>query len=669
MVVKAGPGSSRVAEPPPQITEPSIRILYVDDEPELLEIGTWFLEKTGIFTVTVSSSVKEGLKIIDSHSFDAIVSDYLMPEMDGIAFLKELRHRGDQTPFILFTGQGREQIAIEAYEQGADHYVQKGGDPRTQFVDLAHKIRASVEKRLIEEKNRALTRRLDFMSRINKALARSRDRDELLVEISDLAIQFWNFELCWTGFIDPEQSMVFPYIARSSDGQVPDIPGITLSDPKEGEGDDPCGDALIRGYPYTCNDISHLQVIPQWGEWAMTQGYNSLCSVPLKLYGDLIGAIVFISRQRDVFDGDRIEMFSEIGDDISFIFSTLEREERSHSTENTITASEPQNQSPDKDQLLNLIDQTTDGILLTDEEGMILIWNQSMERITGILKTQAQGMPLGAIYALLNAENDPEEYQQIDLMLKAGPTPWPDIPWKSTLITSGREKKEIETFWSVVQTSCGFRIQSIVREIFRQSSKNSHHIPMNSYLPTLIDDLLEVIYTVDKHGIVTRIGSAIERLSSYSARELIGKDLCELAYQKDRLVLKAMIMAAIQKDESPDLTFRIQDRDGTLHHMKGSHHPLNRTGKDSGLIGILSEVTTQTKTCTTLQRTTQKEDQLFEVIHHSLLNQITALNCYIELLVEDSRGKNPTDHYLGKIREIALAIQNQVFQIRDSREI
>ena len=70
-----------------------------------------------------------------------------MPEMDGIEFLKHFRKEHPSLPFIIFTGRGREEIAIAAFESGADSYIQKGGDPVVQFAELSHKIRKSVERR------------------------------------------------------------------------------------------------------------------------------------------------------------------------------------------------------------------------------------------------------------------------------------------------------------------------------------------------------------------------------------------------------------------------------------------------------------------------------------------------------------------------------------------
>jgi len=64
-----------------------------------------------------------------------------MPEMDGIELLKQVRKAGLQVPFIIFTGKGREEVAIEALNNGADFYLQKGGNPKIQFAELANAVR------------------------------------------------------------------------------------------------------------------------------------------------------------------------------------------------------------------------------------------------------------------------------------------------------------------------------------------------------------------------------------------------------------------------------------------------------------------------------------------------------------------------------------------------
>lgn len=85
-------------------------ILYVDDEPDLLDVGRIFLEKHGNFRVDVAASAAEGLALMKTAPYEAVVSDYQMPGMDGIAFLRQIRASGNTIPFIIFTGRGREEI-------------------------------------------------------------------------------------------------------------------------------------------------------------------------------------------------------------------------------------------------------------------------------------------------------------------------------------------------------------------------------------------------------------------------------------------------------------------------------------------------------------------------------------------------------------------------------
>ncbi|MDD5143300.1 PAS domain S-box protein [Methanoregula sp.] len=144
-----------------------LSLLYVDDEPGLLDIGKTFLATSGDFTVTTALSGREGLAALAAHSFDAIVSDYQMPEMNGIEFLKAVRESHGSIPFILFTGRGREEVVIEAINNGADFYIQKGGDPKAQFAELAHKIRQAVSKRqaeyALQDSERRLSDLINFL--------------------------------------------------------------------------------------------------------------------------------------------------------------------------------------------------------------------------------------------------------------------------------------------------------------------------------------------------------------------------------------------------------------------------------------------------------------------------------------------------------------------------
>ena len=142
------------------MSTPLIRVLAVDDEPELGNLSKEFLEMHGDIEVEIFTSVAAARAAVSSSRYDAIVSDYQMPGEDGIQFLKSLRAAGEQIPFILFTGKGREEVVIEALNNGADSYLQKGGLPAPMYVELEHRIRTAVRKhqadKEVEQRNRKL---------------------------------------------------------------------------------------------------------------------------------------------------------------------------------------------------------------------------------------------------------------------------------------------------------------------------------------------------------------------------------------------------------------------------------------------------------------------------------------------------------------------------------
>jgi PAS domain S-box-containing protein len=131
-----------------------IHVLYVDDEPALLELTKLFLERSGDFSVDTAISAQVADGMVRDHHYDVIISDYQMPGMDGIEFLQQIRQAGNPIPFIIFTGRGREEVVIEAINNGADSYLQKGGNPRAQFAELEHKIHQIVRGYQAEQKLR-----------------------------------------------------------------------------------------------------------------------------------------------------------------------------------------------------------------------------------------------------------------------------------------------------------------------------------------------------------------------------------------------------------------------------------------------------------------------------------------------------------------------------------
>jgi PAS domain S-box-containing protein len=121
------------------------RILHIDDDPGFVAMAADFLEREG-FEVVTETSADAGLDRLTGGSFDCVVSDYDMPGTDGLTFLDRVREHDAEMPFVLFTGQGSEDVASEAISRGATDYLQKAGRSET-YEMLANRVRNAVERR------------------------------------------------------------------------------------------------------------------------------------------------------------------------------------------------------------------------------------------------------------------------------------------------------------------------------------------------------------------------------------------------------------------------------------------------------------------------------------------------------------------------------------------
>jgi len=132
--------------------ENPVRILHVEDNPRAIQITHLYLKgQNNNFKITSVLSAEQALEKLEMENFEVVISDYEMPEMNGIELLEELRKKGNKIPFIILTGKGKEKEAIEALNKGVDRYIKKGGNPSILFDTLAHYIQEVIEERRKEE--------------------------------------------------------------------------------------------------------------------------------------------------------------------------------------------------------------------------------------------------------------------------------------------------------------------------------------------------------------------------------------------------------------------------------------------------------------------------------------------------------------------------------------
>ena len=105
----------------------STRILIVDDEQDFLDIMAERLQARGM-DVSTATSAQDALEKVQAETYDAVIMDFLMPEMDGFKALKLFKETRPDLAIILLTANVREQERIAAIELGAMEVIEKPAD-------------------------------------------------------------------------------------------------------------------------------------------------------------------------------------------------------------------------------------------------------------------------------------------------------------------------------------------------------------------------------------------------------------------------------------------------------------------------------------------------------------------------------------------------------------
>lgn len=149
-------------------------IVVVDDEEIVLTSINSFLGLETNYEVAAFTSAKDALSFIDQNDIDLVISDYLMPEMDGISFLAKVRELRPEVPRIILTGYADKENAIKAInEVGLFQYIEKPWDNDDLLIILRNGIEKQKLMRKLEEKIGEITKAHDDLMDIQTEIVKA----------------------------------------------------------------------------------------------------------------------------------------------------------------------------------------------------------------------------------------------------------------------------------------------------------------------------------------------------------------------------------------------------------------------------------------------------------------------------------------------------------------
>lgn len=180
------------------------------------------------------------------------------------------------------------------------------------------------ERKRMEEKILRVNRLYATLGQINQAIVHQKDRDRLFADICRVAIDYGHYRMAWIGLIDPQDQSVKPVaFAGEENGYLSSV-SIQSQDSPLGRG--PTGTAVREGQCVVCQDISTDPRMIPWREQALSRGYRSSASIPIRQSGAVIGALAVYGEEPYGFDVEDENLLRKIEDDISFALDALAAE-------------------------------------------------------------------------------------------------------------------------------------------------------------------------------------------------------------------------------------------------------------------------------------------------------------------------------------------------------
>ena len=701
---------NRFAKPP--------RVLYVDDEKEFVDLAIRMLGASRTIRVEGATSAPEALRILEKSEYDVVVSDYQMPEMSGIDLLKEMRASGIAMPFVIVTGKGREDVAVEALNSGADLYIQKSADLKVLFTELSTMIIALTER---NRRAQRILREVDFYSRIINT-----SEIGIAAYDPDRIVLIWNSGMERLTGVESRTISGRPLrmdVAQSLSEIIEDrkveatLSGSSSLLNERSLTDLTSGDEAILDVSYTPvaddsgNVIGGMLLVSD----ATKRGRaaRTLCDsetllralfensregiVIHELGGRVLNAnrtiCQYLECAKEQLIGSPFSEFIDRDDRVAFADFLNRSQEYSQSAFETTMISPTGREFPVEINA-NQIDyrgRPTAVIMIRDaheraptgkESEKPLVTPDSFERVVNaspVIVFLMKSDPLWSVtFVSTNVTQfgyTPEEFESGDLSfakvihpddlkaleaeaearIRAGD---PYLELECRIVTKKGEIRWVDSRILIRRDSEGtiLDIQGIVLDITdrRKGQEEAEK------LAQIVDSSLDAIISKNLDGTVLSWNRAAEELYGYSAEEIIGRPVSTIV-PPDRYEEYRTAFRQVKRGKRVPWfeTVRVR-KDGSRIDVSLTISPVrDRTGKIVGASAIAKDITGHKRIERALRLANEKLELLGSLTRHDVINQVGILTGYLSLLEDESDPSVRSDH-VNSAKQACLSIAEQL---------
>jgi diguanylate cyclase (GGDEF)-like protein len=313
---------------PAEQTATPIRILFVEDLAYEAELALAHLRRAGIDCTSMRVETEAGLRAaLEQFSPNLILSDFSLPQFDGVSALRIAHEVAPGIPFIYVSGTIGEERAIDALLCGAVDYVLKSNLAR--LPPAVRRALADAQARMERQREQMQLARLDrvlrMLSGINALVVRIRERKELLQETCRLAISVGRYATAIVCAKTPGAPNVEPIAWSGVDDAITDV--LRKLAAENGVNRSGIVSRVIdSAAPYVCNDTSTLDAPGPVKEAVRKVGLNSLVALPLIVDNTAMGVLVLTAHEAGAVSEEELRMLREVAGNLSFALQFLQKD-------------------------------------------------------------------------------------------------------------------------------------------------------------------------------------------------------------------------------------------------------------------------------------------------------------------------------------------------------
>ncbi|TDE02114.1 PAS domain S-box protein [Flavobacterium hiemivividum] len=384
-----------------------------------------------------------------------------------------------------------------------------------------------------EQKIIKANRLYHFISQINQMIVRTADEETLFRETCTIAVETGKFKMAWIGLIDEFTNALVPAVVTGEDrGYLSAIKTISINETPQGRG--PAGTAIRDAKYVICNDIENCTLMTPWKEEALSRGYNSVMSLPIKKSSKIIGVLCLYSTEKNFFDAEEIALLDKATEDVSFALDVFEIEIQNKKAEEAVFQSEKRYHA--------LTEASPVGIFRTDATGSTTYVNPSWSTMSGLSFEEALGDGwLNAVHkddrkVIINGWDDATVAHQESISEYRFERSDGTIVWvMGQAIPDRNVDNEIVGYIGTVTDITNRKIAEDI--IFKEKLLSE----------TIINDLPGLFYLCDQFGKSLKWNKNFEHVTEYTGSEISQMTPLDFFHEEDQEEVNSKIMIVLDE--------------------------------------------------------------------------------------------------------------------------